>query len=272
MKHENGTFFQIPRNITIGLPYRQKLVLMCLWSYVSTKDWTCFPSTDTISAWCGITKKTVIKAIKELEESHRILVNRRFGSGKKKMVNIYTVMNEEQCISASGFVITKKEFDYFIKFSGVNKHRSGVKEISQWCKLDTVTRTTELEPKELKPINTSLSKESDELIISFLFKAVSIDELESKIISVLPIDWAMTWKQTLCAAFDVLKTVEEIWEHSRFLLGVESDFDTPPLNKHSINTVDEAIRMHGHDYESIQDEVKESGWEEWNTYLRVGYK
>ncbi len=76
----------------IDLPPTQKLVLMALSDH-SNDQGMCFPGMDGIAEKCNISRSTVIRCIKKLEENGLISVKRRKNpKTKKQYVNQYTML------------------------------------------------------------------------------------------------------------------------------------------------------------------------------------
>ena len=241
---EKGKFSMFPHEIAQFLPPREQTVLAWLWKYSDNKTGECFPSITTLALCCCISANSVRASLKLLETSGRIKKKIRKGRhARHNKTNLYTVLVPQnlQYPTSKSEVATSK-------FEGR-------------------TKPTKLNSQNKNQINT-LSAKSVDLIVSLLFKSTSFDELGGEIEAVLPQDWRMSWKQALCSAFRNLKTVEEIWSRCALVESLECPWDPPPHTKHSINTVDEALRVYGFTEQRIHAEVKESGWEEWNTYLR----
>lgn len=59
------------------LPVKEKITLLILANYASNKDGDCYPSIGTLADDTGMSKDSVIRAIKELEDAGLLSVNRR---------------------------------------------------------------------------------------------------------------------------------------------------------------------------------------------------
>lgn len=59
------------------LPVKEKITLLILANYASNKDGDCYPSLGTLADDTGLSKDSVIRAIKELEDAGLLSVNRR---------------------------------------------------------------------------------------------------------------------------------------------------------------------------------------------------
>lgn len=72
---------------TRGLSASQKLVLLCLADYAQEKDMKAWPSVSVIAEWSGLNRKSVIQAVKFLEDEGFLMVKKENGKG-----NVYTLL------------------------------------------------------------------------------------------------------------------------------------------------------------------------------------
>lgn len=72
---------------TRGLSASQKLVLLCLADYAQEKDMKAWPSVSVIAEWTGLNRKSVIQAVKFLEDEGFLMVKKENGKG-----NVYTLL------------------------------------------------------------------------------------------------------------------------------------------------------------------------------------
>ena len=71
-----------------------KLVLICLANYADDKN-TCFPSFKTLISMTEMSRSTIIRALKNLEQLELIKIQERFADfneGKRQTSNLYTLM------------------------------------------------------------------------------------------------------------------------------------------------------------------------------------
>lgn len=72
------------------LPTREKFVLMILANYASNDTWDCYPSLTTIASNTGMSRDTVMRAIKQLESIGAVSTIRRTSDGVN-LPNIYRI-------------------------------------------------------------------------------------------------------------------------------------------------------------------------------------
>lgn len=72
------------------LPTREKFVLMILANYASNETWDCYPSLTTLASNTGMSRDTVMRAIKQLESMGALSTIRRMSDGVN-LPNIYRI-------------------------------------------------------------------------------------------------------------------------------------------------------------------------------------
>lgn len=72
------------------LPTREKFVLMILANYASNDTWDCYPSLTTLASNTGMSRDTVMRAIKQLETMGAVSTIRRTSDGVN-LPNIYRI-------------------------------------------------------------------------------------------------------------------------------------------------------------------------------------
>lgn len=79
----------------------EKLVFIAIKRHISNQDYTAFPSIKKICSHTRLSKPTVIKAIKGLEDKHIIKVEHRESDSKGHMSNLYTLYDYKNMWKAS---------------------------------------------------------------------------------------------------------------------------------------------------------------------------
>jgi len=85
-----GTFGIFPAKYCKGLHPIQQIILTWLWFHKNNEGF-CFPSLKTLSEECGITKKTLIKHLVELEEKKFIRRRRRLNEKHEFTSTLYEI-------------------------------------------------------------------------------------------------------------------------------------------------------------------------------------
>lgn len=102
---KNFTIFHNEFIETDLLDCYEKLVFMAIKRHINNNDNTAFPSIKKICNHTRLSKPTVIKAIKGLEEKHIITVEHRESNSKGHMNNLYTLYDYKEMWTVS----SKKE-------------------------------------------------------------------------------------------------------------------------------------------------------------------
>lgn len=77
------------------LPTKEKFVLLMLANYASNDKWDCYPSIAALSKDTGMSKATVMRALKSLESLGYLVVIRRMADGIN-LPNIYRLIKDRQ--------------------------------------------------------------------------------------------------------------------------------------------------------------------------------
>lgn len=107
----NCNWFWIDNNLLKGwaksLGPTPVAVYACLCMYTSESQGTCYPSITTISELLGISRTTVIAAIKKLEDSAIIEVEHSHGEGKSNTYTILPLSNHQVDSTAIGLGVVQ---------------------------------------------------------------------------------------------------------------------------------------------------------------------
>lgn len=83
------------------LPTREKFVLIMLANYAGNEQWDCHPSINTLADDTGMSRDTVIRAIKALEDASLVKIVRRNVDGIN-LPNIYRLVRAGGSSTAGG--------------------------------------------------------------------------------------------------------------------------------------------------------------------------
>lgn len=188
----------------------EKLVFIAIKRHISNQDYTAFPSIKKICSHTRLSKPTVIKAIKGLEEKHIIKVEHRESDSRGHMSNLYTlydyknmwkasskselaaVVEEEEeqrlinLLESKGYVVTKEkeleceptkahtqalENSELNQFDMVNTTTNSMK--SQYTERYTIEQIRQLYDYDYLISDTYISNNDVETVISVLYDALN---------------------------------------------------------------------------------------------------
>lgn len=100
------------------LPTREKFVLLMLANYASNDKWECHPSVNTLAENTGMSRDTVMRAIKELEGNGYLEILRRTVDGIN-LPNIYQLQKSAGGSSAVQGVVAHSDYRSSTQLPGV---------------------------------------------------------------------------------------------------------------------------------------------------------
>jgi len=78
--------------------------------YANFKAQNCFPSVTTLANHCGVSRRTIMRAIKELEKLHAVSIERKKGKANiYKLLNVPTQQSYPQATSDIGVTSDKRD-------------------------------------------------------------------------------------------------------------------------------------------------------------------
>lgn len=100
IKLQAGEFGIFPARLAKGKPYVQQVVLAWLWFHKNNETNSCFPSLTTLEKECGVSRHTLLNALKALEGAGLIVKDRRFDDKGNSKSNIYHIISQPEGGSA----------------------------------------------------------------------------------------------------------------------------------------------------------------------------
>ena len=114
-----------------------KLVLICLANYADDKN-TCFPSFKTLISMTEMSRSTIIRALKNLEQLELIKIQERFADfneGKRQTSNLYTLMVGYQTETHPVQFETPPSITMKTHITNNNKHIIYTDDFNEWWNL-----------------------------------------------------------------------------------------------------------------------------------------
>jgi len=88
---EKGSFSIFPSNMCKGLPVYEQIVFIWICHHTNNEG-ACFPSLNTLASECGVSKDTITRSIKKLEDRGYITKIIRKNENGENLSNLYTVV------------------------------------------------------------------------------------------------------------------------------------------------------------------------------------